>query len=104
MDLSKEKLLEVYRHMYQTRVFEHECEKLNKNKEILGSIHGSMGEEATSDLCINKQQHTHRWRNTANQNRYRHDHAEKNRIVTHCHRNFLQYRNEHNHDRDRVFC
>ena len=48
MDLSKEKLLEVYRHMYQTRVFEQECEKLNKNKEILGSIHGSMGEEATS--------------------------------------------------------
>ena len=35
MDLSKEKLLEVYRHMYQTRVFEQECEKLNKNKEIL---------------------------------------------------------------------
>ena len=44
----KEKLLDVYRHMVQTRIFERECEKLNKNKEILGSIHGSMGEEATS--------------------------------------------------------
>lgn len=48
MELSKEKLLEIYRHMYQTRVFEQECEKLNRDKEILGSIHGSMGEEATS--------------------------------------------------------
>lgn len=48
MHLSKEKLLSVYTHMYQTRVFELECEKLNKNKEMLGSIHGSLGEEATS--------------------------------------------------------
>ena len=48
MNLSKEKMLEIYRHMYQTRVFERECEALNKNKAILGSIHGSMGEEATS--------------------------------------------------------
>ena len=48
LNVSKEKLLDVYRHMYQTRVFERECAVLNKNKEILGSIHGSMGEEATS--------------------------------------------------------
>lgn len=47
-DYSKEKLLDVYRHMVQTRIFERECETLNKKKEILGSIHGSMGEEATS--------------------------------------------------------
>ena len=48
MKLSKEKMLDIYRHMYQTRIFERECEILNKNKSILGSIHGSMGEEATS--------------------------------------------------------
>lgn len=48
MELTKEKLLSVYRHMYQTRVFEQECERLNKEKAIMGSIHGSIGEEATS--------------------------------------------------------
>lgn len=48
MRVSKEKLLDVYRHMYETRVFERECEILNREKAILGSIHGSMGEEATS--------------------------------------------------------
>lgn len=48
MRVSKEKLLDVYRHMYETRVFERECEILNRKKAILGSIHGSMGEEATS--------------------------------------------------------
>lgn len=48
LGFSKEKLLDVYRHMYETRVFERECAVLNAKKEILGSIHGSMGEEATS--------------------------------------------------------
>jgi TPP-dependent pyruvate/acetoin dehydrogenase alpha subunit len=48
MVLSKEKTLFVYEKMYLTRIFEEKCEELMKAKAIMGSVHGSIGEEATS--------------------------------------------------------
>ena len=48
MKLTEEKMLSMYKLMYTTRKFEEKCVELNKAKEIIGSIHPSIGEEATS--------------------------------------------------------
>lgn len=48
MELTREKLLHLYETMYQTRYFEETTERLNKEKKISGSIHTSIGEEATA--------------------------------------------------------
>ena len=48
MNIPKEKMISMYRLMYLTRKFEETVEKLNKDKSILGSIHTSIGEEATA--------------------------------------------------------
>lgn len=48
MGIPDDKLLRMYRLMVQTRVFEEAVESLNKQKRSLGSIHTSIGEEATA--------------------------------------------------------
>ena len=48
MELIREKLLHLFEKMIQTRYFEETTERLNKEKKISGSIHTSVGEEATA--------------------------------------------------------
>lgn len=48
MELTRETLLHLFELMYQTRYFEEATERLNKEKKISGSIHTSIGEEATA--------------------------------------------------------
>lgn len=48
MEMTREKLLHLFEKMVQTRYFEETTERLNKEKKISGSIHTSVGEEATA--------------------------------------------------------
>jgi pyruvate dehydrogenase E1 component alpha subunit len=48
MDIPEKKLLDMYRLMVLTRKFEETVEALNKQKRTIGSIHTSIGEEATA--------------------------------------------------------
>jgi len=46
--LTREELLELYRHMYLTRAFEERLERLFKQGHIVGGLYRSLGQEATA--------------------------------------------------------
>lgn len=48
MEMAREKLLHLFEKMVQTRYFEETTERLNREKKISGSVHTSIGEEATA--------------------------------------------------------
>jgi TPP-dependent pyruvate/acetoin dehydrogenase alpha subunit len=48
MNITNAKMISMYKFMYLSRKFEEKAEVLNKEKRSLGSIHPSVGEEATA--------------------------------------------------------
>lgn len=48
MEISNEKLIQMFRYMYLTRRFDEVATQLNKEKRIIGSVHTGVGEEGAS--------------------------------------------------------